>query len=171
MRLIYQRLTDYILQKLPKAYHGNFYSWLEDGAIVDQGKQLTANGEILFYLQYKAELLFHEFPFLEISPLVLMTYIKLWLDENDVERYRLDDHQIEFDLDITDDKTADLSFTIEFNEPIFITQVEKKGEIEIDGQQYNFAEPETQFAETIEFFVNGKQISDTVTADSFTESQ
>ena len=163
MRLIYQKLTDYLVNILPEAYRGNFYSWMDDGKIVDDGRKITEQGEILFYLTYKAELLLHEFPFRQISPMWLMAKIKLAIDELDLEQYRLDRHEIDFDLNIIDEKTADLGFTIEFTEPVYITETDEQGEIDINGKQYNFEQPTEQFAEQINLYISGQSAVETIT--------
>ncbi|MFC0973982.1 phage tail protein [Pasteurella multocida] len=123
MRLKYQVLTDYLLSKIPSHYHANFYSWMDDGELVNEGKEVTEKGEILFYLEYTAELFFHELPFKKINPLWIMTYLKIWLDENDLERCIQDDYKTPFELTMLSDDLADLGFSVKFREPIYLNQL------------------------------------------------
>lgn len=123
MRLKYQDLTDNLVAKLPPRYQANFYSWMDNGEMIDEGKIVTDKGEILFYLEYSAELFFHELPFKQINPLQIMAAINLWLAENDLERYTQDEYKTPFDLTLLDDELADLSFTLKFREPIYLNQI------------------------------------------------
>lgn len=163
MRLIYQRLTDYILQKLPKAYHGNFYSFMTDGEVINEGKNYTANSNILFYVSYKTQLLFAALPYQHIAPLRLLAQIKLWLDENDTERERLDEYNINYDLEIIDDSTADFAIELSFTEPIYAKQIAQSSapedELEIDGELYQLTNRvEIDVAENIFLSTNGSPL-------------
>lgn len=125
IKLKYQQLTDYLLEFLPQAYHGNFYSWIDQGDIINEGKTLTDKGEILFYLEYSATLFLTEFPHKKINPLQLMALLQDWLNSQDEERCLQDNYKTPFDLDILDDELADLSFNIDFREPIYLEQAQK----------------------------------------------
>lgn len=127
IKLKYQQLTDYLLEFLPQAYHGNFYSWIDQGDILNEGKTVTEQGEILFYLEYSATLYLHEFPYRQINPMQLMALLNDWIN-NDHERCVVDNYKTPFDLEIIDDQLADLSFNIDFREPIYLEQTQKTEE-------------------------------------------
>ena len=141
-KMLYQQLTDFLLTKLPKRYHGNFYSWIEDGKLLNEGRQVTDNG--VFH--------FEALPFNEISPAYLMAFIQVWVNENDPMRDVLDEGEIPFDLDIIDDNTADLIFTIAFREPLTAME-DSEGELKIDGVNYRLDEIEVFTAEEIDVVV------------------
>lgn len=134
-KMLYQQLTDFLLTKLPKRYHGNFYSWMENGKLVNLGKQVTDNGIEICHIQYDGILFFDEFPFKEISPAYLMALIQIWLNENDEMRNILDNYETPFDIEIINDDVADMSFTISFQEPLTAIE-DSRGELEIDGISY-----------------------------------
>lgn len=148
-KFLYQQLTDFLLTKLPKRYHGNFYSWIENGKLVNQGKNVTVNGIEVAHLKYDAVLWFDSFPYREIQAPLIMAYIQVWLNENDLLRDQLDHYESDFDLDILDDKTADLSFTISFEEPLTAME-NNEGPLMIDGVHYQLQDIEIYYAEDVE---------------------
>ncbi|NBH76376.1 phage tail protein [Rodentibacter pneumotropicus] len=151
-KMLYQQLTDFLLTKLPKRYHGKFYSWMENGKLVNQGRQVTDNGIEICHIQYDGILFFDEFPFKEISPAYLMALIQIWLNEHDYMRDILDNHETPFDIEIINDDVADMSFTISFQEPL--TAIEDgNGELEIDGTRYTLSEIEIFTADEIDIEV------------------
>ena len=81
-----------------------------------------------------------------------MAFIQVWVNENDQMRDVLDDGEIPFDLDIIDDNTADLIFTIAFREPLTAIE-DSEGELKIDGVNYRLDEIEVFTAEEIDVVV------------------
>ena len=79
-KMLYQQLTDFLLTKLPKRYHGNFYSWIEDGKLLNEGRQVTENGIEVCHLSYNGVFHFEALPFHEISPAYLMAVIQVWVN-------------------------------------------------------------------------------------------
>lgn len=147
-KMLYQQLTAFLLTKLPKRYHGNFYSWIEDGKLVNQGKQVTNNGIEICHIQYDGILFFNEFPFKEISPAYLMALMQIWLNENDDMRDCLDNYETPFDIEIINDDVADMSFTISFQEPLTAIE-DDNGELEIEGERYTLSAIEIFTADEI----------------------
>lgn len=152
--MLYKKLTSHILQFLPKGYQANFYSWIEDGKILNEGRNVTTYGIEVAHLEYRAELFFHQLPFTKIDPQKLMVVIQTWLNEQDIMRDWVDNYEIPFDLDIIDDTTADLSFSIQFREPILANEVDKSDLI-IDGQYYEITPIDIHYtAESLEINVS-----------------
>ena len=151
-KMLYQQLTDFLLTKLPKRYQVNFYSWIEDGKLLNEGRQVTENGIEVCHLSYNGVFHFEALPSNEISPAYLMAFIQVWVNENDQMRDVLDEGEIPFDLDIIDDKTADLIFTIAFREPLTAME-DKNGELEIGGVNYRLDSIEIFTAEEIDVVV------------------
>ena len=80
-----------------------------------------------------------------------MAHIQLWLNENDELRYQLDFADTDFDVDIYDDDTADLTFIVEFQEPITATATKPaKDTLMIDGISYRINPIEIYIAEEVE---------------------
>lgn len=148
-KFLYQQLTDFLLTKLPKRYHNNFYSWMENGKLIDQGRNVTEYGVEIAHIQYDAILWFEAFPYKEINASMLMAHIQLWLNENDEMRCRLDTQESDFDLEIIDDNTADLSFTVSFREPLTAVK-DEYGELQIGGENYRLDEIEIYYAEEVD---------------------
>lgn len=134
-KMLYQQLTDFLLGKLPTRYQANFYSWIEDGRLLNEGRQVTYNGIELCHLSYNGIFHFEALPFNEISPAYLMAHIQIWLNEHDEIRDSLDEAEIPFELEMIDDNTADLVFTIPFREPLTAV-ADEKGELQIAGKAY-----------------------------------
>ncbi|THA08086.1 phage tail protein [Rodentibacter pneumotropicus] len=155
-KMLYQQLTDFLLTKLPKRYHGNFYSWIEDGKLLNEGRQVTENGIEVCHLAYNGVFHFEALPFNEISPAYLMAFIQVWVNENDQMRDLLSYDEIPFDLDMIDDNTADLIFTIAFHEPLTAME-DKDGALKIDGVNYRLDEIDVFTAEYIDIVVNIEQ--------------
>ena len=149
-KMLYQQLTDFLLNKLPKRYQANFESWIENGKLINQGKQVTENGVEIAHISYDAVLFFNEFPFVEIRPDYLMAWVQIWLNENDLMRDQLDQYETDFDIEMVSDELADLTFTIAFQEPITAVKDSAGGQLEIDGEKYRLDEIEILTAQEIE---------------------
>ncbi|MDK9430972.1 phage tail protein [Gallibacterium anatis] len=133
--MLYQRLLGFLQQQLPIRYRKNLLAWIESGTLIDQGKNVTAEGIEIAHIRYKATFLFNELPFNQLDVAEIMANIQVWLNENDELRYQLDFAEIGFDVEIYDDSTADLTFDIEFQEPITAIKSER-GKLNIDGVNY-----------------------------------
>ena len=148
-KMLYQQLTDFLLRKLPKRYQANFESWIENGKLINQGKQVTDDGVEIAHISYDAVLFFNEFPFVEIRPDYLMAWVQIWLNDNDPMRDQLDQYETDFDIEMVSDELADLTFTIAFQEPLTAVK-DSAGQLEIDGERYRLDEIEILTAQEIE---------------------
>lgn len=148
-KMLYQQLTDFLLSKLPKRYQANFESWIENGKLINQGKQVTDEGVEIAHISYDAVLFFNEFPFVEIRPDYLMAWVQIWLNDNDPMRDNLDQYETDFDIEMVSDELADLTFTIAFQEPLTAVK-DSAGQLEIDGERYCLDEIEILTAQEIE---------------------
>ncbi len=144
--MLYQQLTEFLKKQLPESYRKNLYSWIEKGSLINQGGDITPTGIEVAHIRYSATLLFNEFPYRKLSAALVMAQIQTWLNEHDELRCQLDFADCDFSLDIYDDDTADLTFDIEFQEPITAV-IDPKGTLEIDGQRYKLDEIHIDHAE------------------------
>lgn len=147
--MLYQRLLGFLQQQLPIRYRKNLLAWIESGTLIDQGKNVTDEGVEIAHIRYKATFLFNELPFNQLSVAEIMANIQVWLNENDELRYQLDFAEIGFDVEIYDDSTADLTFDIEFQEPITAIKSER-GKLNIDGVNYQINSIPIYIAEEVE---------------------
>lgn len=154
-KFLYQQLTDFLLTKLPKRYHGNFESWMDNIKLLNMGRQVTQNGIEVAHIKYDAILWFEAFPYREISAPLVMALVQVWLDENDESRDVLDLYESDINLEILDDKTADLIFTIHFQEAITAIE-DSQGDLTINGLNYRLDDIEIAYAEEIEVQVDAK---------------
>lgn len=148
-KMLYQQLTDYLLRILPSNYRSKFYSEMEQGQLLNQGKQVTVDGMELAYISYTAVLTFEELPFKKIDPLLLMSVISIWLSEiTESEKYYnvFEYDEVNFDLQLIDDDTADLVFSINFKEPITLMFAEQ-GNLTLNGENYQLRDIEINIAE------------------------
>lgn len=149
--MLYQQLLAFLQQKLPTRYRKKLLAWIESGTLIDQGKNVTAEGVEIAHIRYKATFLFNELPFNQINVAEIMAHIQLWLNENDELRYQLDFADTDFDVDIYDDDTADLTFVVEFQEPITAKATPPaKDTLIIDGISYRINPIEIYIAEEVE---------------------
>jgi len=152
--MLYQRLLGFLQQQLPIRYRKNLLAWIESGTLIDQGKNVTDEGVEIAHIRYKATFLFNELPFNQLSVAEIMANIQVWLNENDELRYQLDFAEIGFDVEIYDDSTADLTFDIEFQEPITAIKSER-GKLNIDGVNYQINSIPIYIAEEVEVINDG----------------
>ncbi|MGX2949366.1 phage tail protein [Ursidibacter sp. B-7004-1] len=152
-KMLYQQLTDFLLTHLPQSYKANFYSWMENGKLINEGKQVTETGIEIAQLDYQAVLFFENLPFKEINPYELLALIQVWINEQDYYQFR--DFETPFDIEMIDDVTAELTVTISFKEPI-TAEKDPTGKLLIAGERYKFDEINISVVEQIELGLNGK---------------
>lgn len=144
----YQQLTDFLVKTLPSRYQKHLYSWIDNGRLINEGKQLTENGLILSTIEYDAIIYFDDFPFVEINPEQIMASLQIWLNEHSKSHCFYDEYQTPFDLSLMDDKTAKLQFTVKFREPLEAVKSET-GNLIIDGNRYQLENVEICTAEQV----------------------
>ncbi|SUT96086.1 P2 phage tail completion protein R (GpR) [Actinobacillus lignieresii] len=137
----YQQLTDFLLTKLPQSYQAHFSSWIAEGELLDEGRDITENGIELFHLPYSAIFYFDELPFREISALELMSWFNIWLKEHDCERDDLALSDPKFEIDMLDDNTAIIIFKVDFYERIEAVK-DSNGALSLDGENYRLDQVE-----------------------------
>lgn len=145
MKMQYHHLTDHLLAHLPAQYHGNFYSWLVKGKMLNNGGNITAetadfpkHSIQICQVEYEALFWFEALPFKEIDPLELLTRINVWLAENDVDYLELN-HEFPFEIEPVDDATVDLTLTVTFRENILGVE-DENGNIANNGRKYRFSD-------------------------------
>lgn len=146
-KLLYQKLTEYLLGFLPQSYYPNFYSWMSKVKIINEGKTIVEHSEylsqtiVLCEIEYEALLWFEALPFKQVNPLKIMAALNVWVQECEDGYPHNNNQQIEGELTPIDDDTADLDFTLTFREPIYLVE-SKDGDIFMDGKLYKLGEVE-----------------------------
>lgn len=146
-KMRYQQLTEFLLTQLPTRYHRNFYSFMQNGKLINEGRQVTETGVEVAQIEYQAVLYFDQLPFKEINPYNLLGLIQIWLNEHDDWDYR--SFETPFNIDILDDSTAELDITLTFREPITAVQ-DEAGNVLINEVKHRFDEIEVYTATEID---------------------
>lgn len=138
MKLLYQKLTEHLLQYLPLSYQPNFYSWLTQGKMINNGGDITDSGIEICQMEYDAVLWFEALPFKEIEPLKLLTLVNVWTAHNDPKYLELN-HEIDFEITPIDDTVVDVTLTVKFRESIYGVE-DKQGDIHTHNSRYQFGD-------------------------------
>ncbi|MCT8824372.1 phage tail protein [Glaesserella parasuis] len=152
-KMLYQQLTDYVLEKLPDSYRQNLYSWMENGKLINEGGNVTQTGIVIAHIEYDSVLFFENLPFRKINPYKILAMIQIWLNENEYLRNVMDEYITPFDIEVIDENSAEFSLTIKFREPI-TAELDSNGDLEIDGERYRLDEIEIN--EASEFYLTMK---------------
>lgn len=145
--MLYQKLTRYLLPHLPKNYQRNFYSWIEQGQLINSGRDLTQEGGVLAIMQTQCIFWFEELPFREINPKKIMALIQIWLNENiNCDVFDDPNNEVDFELVLIDDNTADLQFRLVFNDKITLHRNDE-GDLNLHGLTYSLDDVEIWTAE------------------------
>lgn len=104
------------------------------------------HGFDLMQQRYTVEFLFDKFPHREYDPAVLFANVGAWLLDNDSERDDLDElGDPEIDIILEDEKNAEVLITIEFEEPVKITEL-VDGPIYWRGKRWGIAQYDIDIA-------------------------
>ena len=109
-------------------------SWMEDGKLVPS-QQRRGGGLMICQFQYDAIFVLEAF---HREPELLMAIVCAWLIEHDAER---DDQQLSppsIDVDMVDEKSADVEINITFREDIELAE-DPAGAITLRGKTYSIA--------------------------------
>lgn len=145
-KLHYQKLTEFLIANLPERYHRHFYSWMQNGKMINEGKQVTETGVEIAQIEYQAVYFFDQLPFKSISPYWLLALIQTWLNNQEQDEWPFREPNIPFEIDMIDDNTAEFTITIDFREPI-TAKKDKSGNLNIHGETYRLDEIEINIAE------------------------
>ncbi len=147
-----QALSGAIKTLLPAKCHKDFDAWMQNGTL-----RLTprhgGNGLQLARLDYQAVFLIEELPFKELDPALVLATVAAWLQDFDTEREQFELPEPEYDVEPIDDRTADLTISVHFSEPLYL-QPDAAGPIAYGGQRYRVAPYEVWVAETGQLWVN-----------------
>lgn len=116
----------YLLQALHQALHaalpgkcqGQLDSWMENGTLRLDPKNMGPTGAILGYLSYQAVYTLEALPFRDCDPAVLLATVMAWLQDYDAERERFELPDPAFSIEPNDEHSADLELQVDFVEAL-----------------------------------------------------
>ncbi|MCO4207930.1 phage tail protein [Aeromonas hydrophila] len=141
-----------IQRVLPAKCHKSLDSWMENGAIRLESKNMGPTGVDVAWLTYQAVYTIEQLPFRELDPAIVLATVAAWVQENDPFRgqFGLDDP--EYAVTPNDERTADLEIQLTFTEPLRLIE-HPSGPIHWSGKRWNVAPYDIWVAEHIEMNV------------------
>lgn len=131
LHALHQALTE----ALPGKCQGLLDSWMENGTLRLDPKDMGPTGAILGYLSYQAVYTLEALPFRECDPAVLLATVMAWLQDHDPERERFELADPEFRIEPNDEHSADLEVQIDFIEPLRLTP-DEQGPVRWAGRRW-----------------------------------
>ncbi|SFC49584.1 phage tail protein [Pragia fontium] len=152
-------LVGFIKQNVPKRYMNEFDSWMDEPVLKRAQKAVGLNQRRLGVLVYNGTLSWGRFPYREFDPQIIFALILVWLSANSLdEQFQPEEPTI--DLEVSDDKTADLTIQVGLVDEINV-KPDEKGQIPIKGEKYAICSPIIWTAEEISL-VKGAALRESV---------
>ncbi len=141
-----------IKRVLPAKYHKHLDSWMENGTIRLEPKNMGPTGVDVAWLTYQAVFTVEQLPFRELDPAIVLASVAAWVQENDKFREQFELADPEYAVTPNDEKTADLEIQLAFTEPLRLIE-HPKGPINWMGKRWNVAPYEIWVADHIDMNV------------------
>lgn len=122
-----------------------FDSWMEDGTIKPTNTRVSPDVYCVARLEYDAVFLFDRFT---NSPALLIAIISAWLMDHDDNRDTYKLPQPDIDVDMIDDKTAQVEIRVRFLESVHMTK-SATGKIEMGGERWDVSGASFDVVDTI----------------------
>lgn len=147
-----QGLHAELLRVLPAKCRKRLDSWMENGTIKLEPKDMGPTGMNVAWLTYQAVFTIEQLPFRELDPAILLATVAAWVQEHDEfrEQYELPDP--EYAVTPNDEQTADLEIQLPFAEPLRLIE-HPQGPINWLGKHWNVAPYDIWVAEQIDLNV------------------
>ncbi len=141
-----------LLRVLPAKSHKTLDSWMENGTIRLEPKNMGPTGVDVAWLTYQAVFTIEQLPFRELDPTIVLAAVASWVQENDPfrEKFALDDP--EYAVTPNDEKTADLEIQLAFTEPLRLIE-HLQGRINWVGKRWEVGPYEIWVADHIDLNV------------------
>ena len=133
------------LQKYKK-----FDAWVENIELKTRGSN-EGNKVLLHTMEYRAVFSIEGYAYQKYPIELFNARLLTWLADND-DRQDLEDSSPNITIDLLDNETADIELTLQFEEDVYITEIEG-GPIEYAGRTWALEEPEHDVAESFELIV------------------
>ncbi|WP_323931899.1 phage tail protein [Aeromonas caviae] len=147
-----QALHAELLRVLPAKCHKRLDSWMENGTIKLEPRNMGPTGVDVAWLTYQAVFTIEQLPFRELDPAILLAAVAAWVQEHDEVRGQLDLPNPEYAVTPNDEQTADLEIQLPFAEPLRLLE-HPQGPINWLGKHWNVAPYDIWVAEQIDLNV------------------
>ncbi|MGT4672951.1 phage tail protein [Aeromonas caviae] len=147
-----QALHAELLRMLPAKCHKRLDSWMENGTIKLEPRNMGPTGVDVAWLTYQAVFTIEQLPFRELDPAILLAAVAAWVQEHDEVRAQLDLPDPEYAVTPNDEQTADLEIQLPFAEPLRLIE-HPQGPINWLGKHWNVAPYDIWVAEQIDLNV------------------
>lgn len=147
-----QALHAELLRVLPGKCHKRLDSWMENGTIKLEPRNMGPTGVDVAWLTYQAVFTIEQLPFRELDPAILLAAVAAWVQEHDDFREQLDLPDPEYAVTPNDEQTADLEIQLPFAEPLRLIE-HPQGPINWLGKRWNVAPYDIWVAEHIDLNV------------------
>lgn len=147
-----QALHAELLRVLPAKCHKRLDSWMENGTIKLEPRNMGPTGVDVAWLTYQAVFTIEQLPFRELDPAILLAAVAAWVQEHDEVRGQLDLPDPEYAVTPNDEQTADLEIQLPFAEPLRLIE-HPQGPINWLGKHWNVAPYDIWVAEQIDLNV------------------
>lgn len=137
---------------LPAKCRQKLDSWMEDGTIRLESRNMGPTGVDVAWLTYQAVYTVEQLPFREINPAIVLASVAAWVQENDQFREQFGLGDPEYAVTPNDEKTADLEIQLTFTEPLRLVE-HQNGPINWMGKRWNVAPYEIWVADHIDLNV------------------
>ncbi|MGU5716554.1 phage tail protein [Aeromonas taiwanensis] len=148
-----QALHAELLRVLPGKCHKRLDSWMENGTIKLEPRNMGPTGVDVAWLTYQAVFTIEQLPFRELDPAILLAAVAAWVQEHDDFREQLDLPDPEYAVTPNDEQTADLEIQLPFAEPLRLIE-HPQGPINWLGKRWNVAPYDIWVAEHIDLNVS-----------------
>ncbi|MCH7372834.1 phage tail protein [Aeromonas sp. MR16] len=141
-----------LLRVLPGKCHKRLDSWMENGTIKLEPKNMGPTGVDVAWLTYQAVFTIEQLPFRELDPAILLAAVAAWVQEHDDFREQFELSDPEYAVTPNDEQTADLEIQLPFAEPLRLIE-HPQGLINWLGKRWNVAPYDIWVAEHIDLNV------------------
>ncbi|MEI4968846.1 phage tail protein [Aeromonas caviae] len=141
-----------LLRVLPAKCHKRLDSWMENGTIKLEPRNMGPTGVDVAWLTYQAVFTIEQLPFRELDPAILLAAVAAWVQEHDEVRGQLDLPDPEYAVTPNDEQTADLEIQLPFAEPLRLIE-HPQGPINWLGKRWNVAPYDIWVAKQIDLNV------------------
>ena len=147
-----QALHAELLRVLPGKCHKRLDSWMENGTIKLEPRNMGPTGVDVAWLTYQAVFTIEQLPFRELDPAILLAAVAAWVQEHDDFREQFELPDPEYAVTPNDEQTADLEIQLPFAEPLRLIE-HPQGLINLLGKRWNVAPYDIWVAEHIDLNV------------------
>lgn len=144
-----------IKRVLPAKCHNKIDSWMENGTIKLEPKDMGPTGVNVAWLTYQAVFTVEQLPFRELDPAIVLAAVAAWVQEHDEYRETFELPDPEYVVVPNDERTAELEINLGFAEPLRLIE-HPEGPINWMGKKWNVAPFDVWVADEITLSVAGR---------------